>query len=224
MRRLIVVFIAMVFVAGCANTFDHQRALMAQMEQQKQEENSKNRKLCTMRFSEVIDSIQILRDKILLNAREDAPANLLANNSYPNEQEKQALLLFGDALEYCAKLSQSYFQKYFNSEYISVAVQSLNIGKNDFLDLYEGRITYGEYNKRRLSLASYQDGKISELDAKYREIARQEQLQAQQLQMQRSAILLDYSARMLQPNPAYVPQPMHIQCQNMGVYTNCTRW
>jgi hypothetical protein len=167
---------------------------------------------------------------------------MLANDAVPTVAERNEIAAWFAAKEECGKLGESFRQTHYPPEVISQVETSITTLNLIGVDLYKGKITYGEANKR---LAAARDDLMSKLTTivqaykKEIEVARAEATQAQaqaedrrlqaanqasqaaaqaeEQRRQRLQMMFNY----LQANRIQIAPPPQLQIRP-GVTTNCT--
>lgn len=87
-----------------------------------------------------------LRDKLAPRAAQSTPV-MLAISTAPNEDERAALLLWAEVVMDCRDNVLAVAKQYYSSEVVTVIdlAEQRKIAK--LLELYQGTISYGEYNR-----------------------------------------------------------------------------
>jgi hypothetical protein len=110
------------------------------------------------------DSLDIIRDKVGIMVVDDTTFEMLTNQAKPNEEEKLAIQKWVPKLDYCVKDQDELFKRFGAPSYVTT-INKVFSDKFLFLitDLYNGSITYGEFNKKRKELFSERNAKLSEI-------------------------------------------------------------
>jgi len=92
-----------------------------------------------------------IREKVALISPDQTPFSILIDQTKPTEGEKVAILEWGKRRERLYREQDQLAAKYENP-YASI-IRSMNFGQLLLTaDLYNGSLTYGEFNKRRMEI------------------------------------------------------------------------
>jgi hypothetical protein len=195
---------------------------------------------CTTDLAKKPDFAHVV-DKLPLGGGREITFAMLANDAVPTVQERGEIGAFFTAWEECGKLGESFRQAHYPPEVNNQLAVSLTAMKEIGVDLYKGRVSYGDANRR---FATVRDGlvtKVTEFVQQYkkdleaqraqtvalgaqaqdralqasiqeREAAAQEQAQRQQ----RMQMMFNY----LQANRVQIAPPPALQIRP-SVTTNC---
>lgn len=135
---------------------------------------------------------------------------MLSNTQYANDSEKLAIEKLFELYEYCLTAYKNTAISTYNAEYGGVFIEQITLSRENASDLYSGKITYGEYNKKTEERNKLGAQRIDALEAKYHEI-----------ELNNSINLMNKGVQMMTP-----PQPLmrNINCHQTGIYTNCQSW
>lgn len=159
---------------------------------------------------------------------------MLANNEKPTEQEKLAIAAYGERNKQC----QNYLDLYLNSsgapsEYVALT-RTTNATKDELLvDLYNGKITYGEYSSLLQKLGGNYDAAVAQIerslkanaaDAKARDaiIANQSAIANAQMRQANAANMAASAALLQATKPVYNAPTQIISRPNQSRSINCT--
>jgi hypothetical protein len=175
MRCHVVLAFAAALATGCA----------AQQQQQRQPECQQQGAAVIAELSGAIEGnrgIDPIRDKINLLEPQNPTLAQLSLTSVPSEGEKKALEEWQGTVQSLRPKLYALFQQCAPWE-IPLFDLLRAAGLSTLTDLYVGKITYGEFNRRRLELASrYMQARQERLEE-----LRRQQIQAAQAQAQISA-------------------------------------
>lgn len=191
-------------LAGCA------QYQMQQMLAQKQQEEAGIKIICAQDSANPgLDSI---RSQIPADARE-ASVTQLSDSRYATPQQKDAIAHIDDYYLNCHNSQSAYFNKYYPN-IVPIFEDEQQKMKALRAKLWAEKITFGEYNTARAQEVSTANQRLSHA-------AQSQQLQAEQLDLQRrqtNAAILNA----LRPSvPAYTP-PIMTSCYRSGQMVNCT--
>ena len=179
--------------------------------------------------------LAIISKKVALSKGDSPPIMMLADESKATEQEKAAIISWGDKRDKCnnlIKIATSFYpldkRNYIFSEFADSANQLL-------LSLYKGKLTYGEFNIQRKTLAADAARRFAEAtnnliqdqsNAQERsaEIARQNQLEQSRLLVeQQKANAMQTQANKIEYHPISIPQSSNCTSRAVGdtIQTNC---
>ncbi|AMM23018.1 hypothetical protein [Variovorax sp. PAMC 28711] len=151
--------------------------------------------------------------------RQGAPTvEMLADRTYPNATEKQALGAYANARESCIASGSDYRRQNMTQQIAQTMEQggasmSILVGK-----LYAGDLTYGEYNARRVEIGSAARARMSDVEQQQRQASAQEQANrsaafGQALQNAQTQQLIQQQRRATTTN-----------CSRFGNQLNCTTY
>lgn len=123
------------------------------------------------------------------------------------ESEKELLLKYADLKDECATRGFDFALKYI-PWVLPAGAESRQRGLISFSELYNGRISYGEYNRLGAQSNALYLERAQKLQAEYARLA----IAAQRNQIQASQNLLQATQQLSTPTP---------QLQNNITYTNC---
>lgn len=192
----------------------------------------------------------LIADKLPIGGRKISFA-MLANDTVPTSLERTEIAALFQANEDCGKVGESFRQANYPPEVNSELMVTLTANDLVGVDLYKGRISYGEANKR---LASIRDDLISKMtttvqqykkelaeqqartaaaQAQARDRAFQASIQEQQAEaqqeaqrQQRAQMILNYlranRVQIAPPPNLQIRQPVTSNCVLNGNQANCT--
>lgn len=140
-----------------------------------------------------------IRNKLPVLAGLQRPIlEMLSDSSRITEEQKPLILLYD---KYVIECNNGYSQIFalVGPNYVAVHSQTVGLGQANRADLYQGKITFGEYVQRGVTLSDEFRARLAELDRQRQEAA---------LQRAQAA------AAILSSMPAYQPitfQPMQVQ-------------
>jgi hypothetical protein len=188
----------------------------------------------------------LIRDKVPLGDPRNITFAMLASDAVPTVTERKEIAAAFAAREECGKLGESFRQTHYPPEVNSLIQTSLTTVDLIGVDLYKGKITYGDANKRWAAarddltfklttiVQAYkkeieaQQVKAAELAAQRAQAANQERQAAAQAaaqeeaqqeaqRQQRTQMILNY----LRANRVQIAPPPQLQVPQ-GTTTNCT--
>lgn len=140
---------------------------------------------------------------------------MLSDTSRPNDEQKAAILLFDRRVIECEN-GYAAIYAIFGSDY--VAAQSRKVGLNQALraDLYQGKITFGEYVQRGTTNVNEFKTALAELDRQ------QEQMRIQRIQAAAALMSATPAPTPITFHPIETPQPINCTSTRIGDITNTT--
>ncbi len=171
--------------------------------------------------------LDAIKDKIALDNADNATFAMLANDSTPTENEKQAIALFASKRDHCNKLFAAAQVYYPNDPTTPLFRTVLDTVNQVTMSLYKGQLSYGDYErilKKNNSL--YQEGRLKIInEAKAQNAEANEK--AQRLALEQQHVFIEQQkvyADMYRP--AVVPAPVNrlrsTNCQINGNQMDCT--
>jgi hypothetical protein len=142
MTRTLIIIIASLILVGCVNDFAANEE--AKMNRQKYIQSLTNDK-----------TLDPIRDKIYFGALSETPFSYFVNKSFVKDSERKALENFQSINAVFTSEGRNHFQK--NSPHLYELYNYLTVARfTIFTDLYNGKISYGEYAvKNKEVLANY---------------------------------------------------------------------
>ncbi|SFJ10905.1 hypothetical protein [Nitrosomonas sp. Nm34] len=186
----------------------------------------KDNQLCMQKYQEIEHTLLPLKNKIRVIRQDTKPITLemRSDESYVSEIEKQAIIKSSELSNYCDSLAQQTAIKFYDERYGNAFQIFSESYMENLSELYAGKITYGEFNRKSAVQSAEWDKLISNINEFYR---KERQLQSE-VNFNERMMLLNYGAKMLTPNlgPAMpAPRsPMQTQCNQMAGFFNCTSW
>jgi hypothetical protein len=208
MTRTLIIILASLILVGCVNNFDAAkdaaRAEKAKTDLEKYQNVLKNEK--------ILDPI---REHIYFGRISETPFSYYVNKNFVKENERKALERFQSLRAAFDEDGRNYFKTYspptyelFN--YLTVARFSL------FVDLYNGKISYGDYALKIKDLVASYDKAVAE---RYREIDRYEaQVRSEALNRFITQLNNQQLINTLNNSPARVAP---FSCSNYGATIRC---
>jgi hypothetical protein len=193
----------------------------------------------------------LLVDKLPVGDIRNITFGMLANDSIPTTEERNAIAAYFAANEQCAKLGESYRQANYPPEINNQLLAAMTAINLVGVDLYKGRITYGEANKRLAAVRDDLGSKMTVIIQQYKKDIAERQTQtaalksqaesqrlqaasqesqaadqAQALRQQRVQMMFNY----MRANPIQAPtvpnlqirQPITSNCTMIGNQASCT--
>lgn len=93
----------------------------------------------------------VLRGKLPLRWSEEATFQMLALDRVPSSDERAALGQWGEVRERCFRAGEAFLQG-LPGEQAALAKESFGAGQRMLAELFNGRITFGEFNRRRSAM------------------------------------------------------------------------
>lgn len=191
-----------------------------------------------------------IAEKVAINAVEDTTFAMLANQSLANERERKAISEWVTARAGCIKAGSAYLQQTYLPQIYAWIQESENSLLATAIELYNGKLSFGEFNRRRKATAVEIDNKLAALlqqeqaRAQARQQAQQQSVEAQQATQQQAREAQEAQAELArqqaatqfllnrmgqsQPNPFQIPMPptprptVNTNCYQIGNQWNCT--
>ncbi|MBT8582427.1 hypothetical protein G6653_06540 [Polynucleobacter paneuropaeus] len=191
--------------------------------------------------------LQVLKGKVALGNVSGQTLEILANDKKPSPAEKSALAKWDSSRQPCIQQSLEWSHSHYAPNVAVILERLISQFKSNLVDLYAGKITYGQFAKARQANADNAKAEAVNLDqqnqnANAQNKQRQQQLnqQAQQAeaqnQAQRNALatqmilnIKPYQAPFvpMQTAPLVAPHinsPTNTNCQMIGNTMNCTSY
>ena len=111
-----------------------------------------------------------IKDKVGLSGVQDQTFRMLANTDYVSPADKQIIARWADLTNECFKAGLKFRQNY-PSFALRALEQFRSSTENASLDLYEGKLTYGEFAKRRKEIAAVFGANVIEIQRLVKEQA-----------------------------------------------------
>jgi hypothetical protein len=187
--------------------------------------------------------------KLAINAATDTTFPMLADQTIANGAEQKAISDWATARAECVKGGEAHWQQHYPPQLHALAIEAENMMMALAVDLYNKKITFGEFNKRRQVAADEVRNKIVAMvqhlqsEKQAREKAEREarqrsqwqaQQQAQQAQLAREQMEAqdDIARRQaamgillgrMGATPAYAPMRPYQMPTRPSVNTNCSQ-
>ena len=186
--------------------------------------------------------------KMAIGAPPKSTFTMLADESFPSDSERKLIADWATAVEDCGPLGESYRQNNYPPHLLALVNESKNIFVGMVIDLYNRKIPYGQFNRRRQSTFDEIRARATEIVQRLQaqqqaqqEAQQQAQQQSQEARYQaqqaqqaqedannrQTALYLLNQMRMNQPR-ALVPYQMRTRpstttnCHWIGDFLNCT--
>lgn len=144
--------------------------------------------------------MKFLEGKVMLPPHEDLTLEQLADTTYPDASQKEAILAWD-------RIRMEYEASVMKLRSLSLMIEYYNAAKNLRLALYQGNITFGEFNRKLKNAYDNVKQKIEEHNDKVR---------------------ADVSKGLMTRTPDENPQPTHrsthTDCQTLGNQVSCTTY
>lgn len=172
----------------------------------------------------------VLRPKMAINVKPaDLSLEMMADKSYPSEEERRALSVWKIARDSCMAQGESFRQAYAPPAYRATVTSNVTRVHDLAAKLYAGEMSYGEFNRARAGNAAASQEQMANISQQEREAnAREEDrrrvaagLAMQNMQNQQLILQQQQQQRqqMLQQN-----MPRSTNCQRFGNQVNCTTY
>jgi hypothetical protein len=182
------------------------------------------------------EDLKPIASKVWLGLRKDQPFTMMTITDKVTDADRPALLAWVNATQECTRQGAPWLQQYLPPQFGSIIERATAKFLANVADLYAGKITYGDFAKKRIEDGSASDKEWAEAVEHFREQqaeAQQRQAEAQaRAQAQRNAQVFQYLLNRSQPQPypqPYVPQPiqpyhppMTTTCRAVGNTLQCT--
>lgn len=151
---------------------------------------------------------------------------MMASTEKPTEIERKMLLRSMEITMDCQKEALAFSRFHLPAPVVSVAEVSFNHGIGLGLELYHGRLTYGEYNRKmKETYTSYMQA-IAQIEAEVMKQNAEATMRAQQLAAHQQQLFLNYlnsyNTYMLQQQQLQQQQRHgQITCSKIGQFTTC---
>lgn len=174
MKHFVVGFVAL-SIAGCATDQEAENRRGAAAETMRQAAYGYCHSL--MRH-EALDPIRL---KVVLFGDAQPTFDMLANADHVTAEERPAVREWAALGMRCQEQTRSYFQSYYTSMHVTIYNAATGSANALRAQLYNGQLTYGQYNQERQKVITDTKAAMVKLDA---ELARQDaeaQYRAQQI-------------------------------------------
>lgn len=155
-----------------------------------------------------------------------APLEMLADKTYPTDEERRTLNVWKIARDVCADSGASYRAQYAPADY-RASIDAGFIRFNGLIArLYARDITYGEFNRARAENAAISNQEIASVQQREREA--NAAAAAQEDERRRAAVGMALqnlqNQQMLQQQQNQLNRPRTTNCQRIGSQMNCTTY
>ena len=127
-----------------------------------------------------LPELKPIREKVALASVTEQTFGMLTDNNYRTPDEAPAIFRWHFERDKCSRMRPPA-----SNPVEQLTVQAFNSIQSMLPDLYEGKMTYGEFAKRRQSIANDLDARAQQMFGQYQ----QQQAQQQQYQQQREDYL-----------------------------------
>ena len=177
----------------------------------------------------VYESLNPIADKVDLGAPATPSFKVLTNSDKATDAEKVAIAAWAAQREKCLQAGQSWRESNMPPDLRQLSEGSHGRLMGLMADLYDNKLTYGEFARQRAKIADELRSSWNALVTQHRQEQAQAKAQADQLEAQRRATVLQYLQNRpalvppIQFHPMTVPQPLNCQTRYMGntAYTTC---
>lgn len=209
MRLSIVIFLA-VITTGCATPQQSQQATIPP-----------NPELGCIEAIVSRADFALIRSKIYLASAKDQPFAMMTNTDKPTEEEKKEIAAWISARQECFNNADSWYQQYSHPQLNAIVRRYTLMFFTLTADLYNGKITYGDYANGRSQIYVHLQSDIAVIIQHLNE----QQAAANEQNKNRALMYLLNQPKPYQaPAPSYYPvQPMTTtNCNVIGNQMNCT--
>ena len=179
--------------------------------------------------------LAMISKKVALIKGDSPTLMMLADESKATEQEKAAIISWGDKRDKCNNLMKIAISFYPMDRRNSIFTEFADSANQLLLGLYKGKLTYGEFNSQRKTLATDSARRFAETtnniiqdesNAQERaaETAHQNQLEQSRLLVeQQKANAMQTQANKIEYHPISIPQSTNCTSRAVGdtIQTNC---
>jgi hypothetical protein len=169
-------------------------------------------------------SFDIIRDKTTPDTN-DITFEMLTSTKKPSKNERKALLEWAKTKYEWKQKALKWVKEVDPPEVVTVTEVAMNRGLGNFLELYHGQITYGEYHRRSKQNTTEYNEAINKIRSLYQQRHANAQAQAAAIANQQTMMFLQYlnSYNTAIQNFQIQHQPTHgtIRCYKTGMYTTC---
>lgn len=226
MKRIQLISFVILFLTGCADFYKTVNPVGYQLEQEEKAlEQAKVEKLrCQNQYEETLE-FSLIRP-LMPYKPDDATFAQLSNKSKPSKAEKIAIEAFDDFSQRCFKTVMFYYKAYNPAKWrISLAEAYQQNERDLLLQLFDSKISYGEYNGLRIKLLQKKNEIEEEESRKRRQGMVNDLLMLQALGVMNSPKAAPV-APAVQPQrpfnaPGTVVNPIQTNCTNVGGSVNC---
>lgn len=172
----------------------------------------------------------VLRPKIAINVKPaDLPLEMMADKSYPSEEERRALSVWKIARDSCMDRGESFRQAYAPPAYRASVTSNVTRVHELTAKLYAGEMNYGEFNRARAGNAAASQEQLATISQQEREANaraedRRRAAEGMALQNIQNQQLLLQQQQQQQQMLLQRSRPTSTNCSRMGNQVNCTTY
>lgn len=170
------------------------------------------------------NELAALKDKIALDSIDNTNFQMLANDSYPNDEERKAIGMYAAKREACMKPLKTGLTYVGDQPWINLVKSDWDNSDQLLLSLYKGQLTFGNFAKIRKEnhlRVNEANAKIM-AETKAQDAAANER--AQQLAIEQQRLFLDQQkvyADLYRPPQLTIPTMKSTSCYLSGNWVNC---
>jgi hypothetical protein len=146
---------------------------------------------------------------------------MLSDSTFATDEQRPAIIALDAAAIECVNPRIQHAAKYFGSDYAAVENARLSDSQQLRVELYQGKITWGQYVSRGKELSDQARGMMAELDRRHQQIGIQQQAANAQSAGAAAAVMRATQIQPIQPMVVPAP-PRSINCTSIqqGAFTN----
>lgn len=213
MKRIMLITVLLI---GCATTQDDPMA----------EARARNQAVIDQCRQQLQSSaFDPIRQKVAsLRGLQQPTLEMLSDSSFATDEQRPAILALDAAAVACSQERGKVAVQYYGSDYAAVEASALSDSQSNRLNLYQGKITWGQYSIRGKEIANEARGMFAALDQRRRQSGIQQQAANAQSVGAAAALMQATPIQpiTLQPPPP-LPRPVNCTSIRQGAYTttNC---
>lgn len=165
---------------------------------------------------------EAIKAKISLGRVRDSTFAMLADTTLPDEAERQAIAAWATARADCVRLGDD-FRKSWPPQLASLAVEAESRMTAEAVDLYQQKITFGEFNKRRQALANETEPRWAAASQQARDSSQRAMAQQAEAKARWNAEMSELVQRFKPVTLTPVTRPtVTTNCSQIGNQVQCT--
>ena len=219
---LVATVLLLMGIGGCANQarLQQQQQLVERQQQAQMAMQVVANGCKAKKFTEPgLDAM--LGSKIPLYDVRDMTLAMMASTEKPTEEERKMIFRSLEITMGCQKDLLDVARQYYAAPIVMTFEAASNQSLGHGLELYQGRLTYGEYNRGRKEAYTNFMQALARIDAELRQQNAEAAARAQQLANQQQQLFLNYLNTYNTLLQSQTPRQGVITCSQMGVFTTC---
>lgn len=171
--------------------------------------------------------LTILKNKIALDSIDNTNFSMLADDTYPTDQERKAIALYASKVEACRRPMKSLSLYYPNDPTANLYRAFTDSNDQLILSLYKGQLSFGNFAKiRKENKVRVDDARMKIVtEAKAQDAAALDR--AQRIAIEQQKLFVEQQrtyAEFYKPPVMQIPRMTSTNCQLLGNQVNCTSY